>query len=386
MTGDRLLVIDDEPEIGDFVVRVAKLAGYDALAVTEAAEFRKLVADWAPSHIVLDLMVPDVDGIELFRFLADRKSRARIIVMSGVDPSILEASKRLGDARGLDIVATVAKPVRASELGNLLRRVKTNGVWLTVAELVRAINDKELFLVYQPKIALASRKVVGFESLVRWQHPKRGVVPPVEFIPFAEENDVIDQVTRSVLGGALDQLRAWKEQGIEIELSVNVSGKNLHDLNFADDLLRLCEHVRVSPGCLTLELTETAVAKDAIRAMDILTRLRLHGVKLSIDDFGTGYSSLVQLQSLPFSEVKIDKAVTAEIGATDSSSVIAKTIIDMAHNLRMQVVAEGVESEKILATLGGMGCDLAQGYHIARPLAVDRVLPWMQDWAKTASA
>ena len=126
MTGDRLLIIDDEPEIGDFVVRVAKLAGYEAMATTESSAFRKLVVEWAPSHIVLDLMVPEVDGIELFRFLADRKSRARIVILSGVGHDILEASRRLGTARGLDIVATVAKPVRASELGGLLRQVKTD--------------------------------------------------------------------------------------------------------------------------------------------------------------------------------------------------------------------------------------------------------------------
>jgi len=380
MMDNRLLIIDDDPEVGEFVGRVAKLSGYETAVTPCADEFRKLVASWEPSHIVLDLMVPEVDGIELFRFLAEANCRAQIILLSGADQGLLDAAKRLGLARGLDIVTSLGKPVRARDLREVLNRFKTRTDWLTERELERAIERKELFLVFQPKIALKTRQIAGFEALMRWQHPDRGLIAPSEFIPFAEEMDLMDRVTAAALKAGLAQLRIWHDQGIDPELAVNISGQDLHNVGFADDVLGVCRDFDVRPDRLTLELTETAVTRDAVNAMDILTRLRLRGVKLSIDDFGTGHSSLIQLQRLPFSEIKIDRAFIVECGKSENATIIVKTVIDMAHNLRMHTVAEGVENESVLATLSQMGCDMVQGFCISRPLEPDAVSRWMKTW------
>lgn len=381
MTDNRLLVIDDDPDVGEFVGRVAKLSGYETAVTPSASEFRDLVASWGPSHIVLDLMIPEVDGIELFRHLADANCRARIILLSGADRSLLEAAKRLALARGLDIVTCLGKPVRARELRETLDRCKTRTDWLTAEELERAIQRKEMYLVFQPKVILKTRQIAGFEALLRWHHPLRGTIAPSEFIGFAEAMDLMGRLTAAILAAALAQLRTWQEQGIDTELAVNISGQDLRNIGFAEDVLRLCGEFGVRPDRLTLELTETAITRDVVSAMDILTRLRLRGVKLSIDDFGTGHSSLVQLQRLPFSELKVDRAFIAECGNSESATIITKTIIDMAHNLRMQTVAEGVESEGKLVSLAEMGCDMVQGYCISRPLEPDGVAQWMKSWS-----
>lgn len=386
MDENRLLVIDDQPEVGTFVTRVAHLAGYEAVATTTANSFRNLLVSWKPTHAVMDLMVPDVDGIELIRFLAELPHKPKLIIFSGAEPKILESARRLAEARGLKIVATISKPVRAAVLRAVLDGAKVAADWLSDETLERALEEQQFFLMFQPKVVLPSRALAGFEALLRWRHPQRGLVPPADFIAFAEESPLIDRLTLWVVATALGQLREWRSQGLETTVAVNVSGKNLRDLRFADRVLDLCRQTGISPQQLTLELTETAVAKDAAAAMDILTRIRLRGAGLAIDDFGTAFSSLVQLQRLPFSEIKIDRTFVAECLESESATVIIKTIIGMAHNLGMKAVAEGIENQAVLERLADMGCDEAQGYGISRPLEPAAVSDWVQRSTPGAAA
>ena len=247
-------------------------------------------------------------------------------------------------------------------------------------ELERAITGGELRLEYQPKVNLTSGAVTGVEALVRWEHPTRGRLGPDSFIPIAEQSDQIGDLTRWVVRSAVDQWRRWHELGLEISIAVNFSGRNLDELDFPDVLDQLCRARDVSCAQFVIEITETAAASDEIKMMDIATRLRLKGFRISIDDFGTGYSSLVQLQRLPFSEMKIDKSFVIQCATSRESLVIVKSIIDLAHNLNLKVVSEGVETLEVLELLRRLGCDLVQGYYVGRPMEGARLPQWVSAW------
>ena len=248
------------------------------------------------------------------------------------------------------------------------------------AELARAIANEELRLEYQPKVNLASGAVTGVEALVRWEHPTRGRLGPDTFIPLAEQSDQIGALTRWVMRTAVAQWRSWREIALEISIAVNFSARNLDEIDTPDVLERLCRSVDVPCTQFVIEITETATASDEIKMMDIATRLRLKGFRISIDDFGTGYSSLVQLQRLPFSEMKIDKSFVIQCVTSRESLVIVKSIIDLAHNLNLKVVAEGVETLEALELLRRLGCDLVQGYYVGRPMDGKRLPAWVTDW------
>ncbi|WP_431859205.1 EAL domain-containing response regulator [Azospirillum sp.] len=382
----RLLIIDDEVDIGRYVASVARTCGYDARTVSEAEDFRQQVAAWEPSHIVLDLQMPECDGIELLRFLAEGRSTARIVVMSGVDQKIIESARHLGVGSGLDIAAMVQKPVRAAELRGILEEIKETAGTIDEAAIRAAIANRDFHLVYQPKVDLRRAPlpngrlpVVGFEALLRWHHPRRGVLPPGEFLRLAETLSLMDDLTDLVVDEAVGQLRAWREKGFTTSLAINVSAANLHTAGFAERLVRQCREAAIDPASLIIELTETAAMTDPIKAMDILTRLRLKGFRLSIDDFGTGYSSLVQLQRLPFSELKIDRALVADCASSKQSRMIVKTAIDLAQNLGLLACAEGIETAATLAVIQDLGCEFAQGYHIGRPMAVVQAEAWLSE-------
>jgi len=384
MGSDRILVVDDEADIGRFITRVATSCGYRSIATVDVDEFRQHVRSWQPTHIVLDLNMPQADGVELLRFLAAERCPARIVIASGFDPKVIDSARQLGIERGLSIVATIQKPIRAEALSKLLEEIKSDSGWLDEHALLDAIHNQEFGLVFQPKVRLLDgnaprlwQEVAGFEALLRWNHPDRGVVSPADFIPVAETLGMIDRVTQTVFSLAIRQVQVWNAKGLRLTVSVNVSAEDLYDVTFVDELARHCREIGVSPAQIVIELTETAAMRDVTQAMDILTRLRIKGFHLAMDDFGTGYSSLVQLQRMPFSELKIDQAFIRQFAGSEQSRVIVKTMIDMAHNLGLTVVAEGVESEEVLRALAQLQCDVAQGYVISRPLPADAVEDWL---------
>jgi EAL domain-containing protein (putative c-di-GMP-specific phosphodiesterase class I) len=372
---NRLLIIDDEPAIGALISRVAASMGYEILALSTADKFLEHVRSWAPTHIMLDLRMPDVDGLALLSHLAAEKCPADIILMSGADRSIVQAARRVGLDRGLKVIGALTKPIRVADLYAALKTVKQEEPWLSFAALSSALEKQEFHLQYQPKLDLRSGEIVGLEALMRWQHPTRGAISPGDFIPFAESSVFIDRLTSWVVETALGQLHAWNESGIDIDVSINLSSRNMHDRRLADVLDAHCRAHGVAPERITLELTETAAMRDAEQMLDVLGRLRLKGFRLSVDDFGTGYSSLVQLHRLPFTEIKIDRSFVADCTVSGESRSIVKLVIELARAFGMNSVAEGVETSEVLNLLRELGCDQAQGYHIARPLSAEDVLP-----------
>ena len=234
-------------------------------------------------------------------------------------------------------------------------------------------NDDELFLHYQPKFTLDDERIEGLEALLRWRHPVHGLVPPAEFIPVAEGTGIILRLTERVLGLALGQIRRWLDDGAAVPVAVNLSTRCLQDASLPDMVARLLAVHGVPPRLLRLEVTESAVMGDAARCLGVLQRLHALGVRLSIDDFGTGYSSMAYLRRLPVDELKIDRSFVMGMTATQQDAVLVRTAIDLGHNLGLTVVAEGVEDAEHVSALRRLGCDVAQGYHFARPLPADEV-------------
>jgi EAL domain-containing protein (putative c-di-GMP-specific phosphodiesterase class I) len=248
-----------------------------------------------------------------------------------------------------------------------------------MSELREAIKNDELELHYQPKIDLDSGTVSGFEALVRWVHSKRGFIPPDEFIPMAEETGVIAQLSRWVLRNATQQSAEFAAAGYALGVSINLSANDLLHKGLAEEVGTLLEEYRVSPARITLEVTESAMMRDPEQAMQSITRISKTGVKFSIDDFGTGYSSLAYLKKLPVAEIKIDKSFVRDMQQDNDDATIVQSTIDLAHNLGLSVVAEGVENREIMRLLTELGCDIAQGYHVARPMSVSDTLRWLRE-------
>ena len=246
----------------------------------------------------------------------------------------------------------------------------------TLAELERAIHGNGLKLVYQPKVSLVSNALAGVEALVRWPHERLGSIPPGDFIPMAEENGLIEPLTRWVLATAASDWVAWGREGMEVDVAVNVSAKTLDQLDFPDRMAEICQSHGMPCTSLTVELTESAT-QGAIELLDTLTRCRLKGMKISLDDFGTGYSSLIQLQRLPFSDIKIDKSFVIEAPRSRDARVIVRAIIELAHNLGLQATAEGIETEETRRMLLDFGCDMAQGFLFARPMPAENLKDWV---------
>lgn len=247
-----------------------------------------------------------------------------------------------------------------------------------LGELRRSIEKGHLFLAYQPLIRIADRKVMGMEALVRWQHPTHGLIYPDKFIGLAEGTGAIKPLTIWVLNEALRQCSLWRSAGYDLEVAVNLSPRNVHDVGLPEVITDLLLKYQVPPNRLTLEITEGALMSDQSGALVVLTKLSYTGIRLAIDDFGTGYSSLAYLQRLPTNTIKIDKSFVLRVAENPNDAAIVKSIIDLGHNLGHTILAEGVEQAPALERLAQLNCDAAQGYYMSRPLPVPQIDDWIR--------
>jgi diguanylate cyclase (GGDEF)-like protein/PAS domain S-box-containing protein len=246
-----------------------------------------------------------------------------------------------------------------------------------IGELLGALQRGELVLYYQPQLTLSTGKITAVEGLIRWHHPQRGLIPPDEFIPLVQETGLIKPLTHFVLGQALHQCRAWMDQGRPMKVAVNLAMRNLIDSELPSEVADLLTLNGVPPHLLVLEITESAVISDPLRTEAVLSRLAKMGVRLSVDDFGTGFSSLTYLTRLPIDEIKIDRSFVTTMSSAPDKEVVVRSTIDLALNLGKQVVAEGVETAGVLQRLEDLGCHMAQGYYLSRPLPVEELDAWL---------
>ena len=386
----RILVIDDESDVGEFVSDAAQAMGLQCTATTDAKTFLdKLTPD--TTLILLDLMMPEMDGVELLRVLGERKCKAGIVLMSGVGKRTLESAEQLTTALGLTIAGHLHKPFRLSELEEVLERhtkpetlpalQQAPEIVIEKEELLRAIKYDEFVLYYQPQIDIATGGVVGVEALARWKNPVRGLVFPDNFIGRLEELGLIDELGWIVAERGLSEVGQFaNDDGNAPNLSLNESVHSLHDLNFPDRFVALVEKHGVSPEDVTIEITESGLIKELSNTLDILTRLRMKKVKLSIDDFGTGFAMLQQLKNIPATELKIDKSFVQEMSGNDRNRIMVQKTIELGHELGMQVMAEGVETQEQFDLLRRYGCDGAQGYLFSRPIPAGEMVSWLKQY------
>ena len=375
----RLLIVDDEVQMADMVAAVATRAGWEPSTAHDAAGFKAAFQAKPPDASVIDLHLGVTDGIELLRFLADRKFKGRVALISGFDDRVLRAAEEIARLLGLQIAGVMRKPARVADIRELLERVKGQAEPLTPAHMAQAIDAGHMRMHYQPISAMNGLGAVKVEALVRWHDPTRGNMPPAKFIKVMESDGALmERFTLWAVETALAATSGMKTAGRRLPVSVNVSAVNLTSLDFPDRVADLARRYGVEPSSLVLEITETAATSDPTVTMDILTRLRLKGFGLSIDDFGTGYSSLVALHRLPFSEIKIDKLFVDEVPDHKEATSIVKTVCDLARNLNLACVAEGVETAQCIGALKELGVKLFQGFYISPPLPQDELGLWLE--------
>jgi diguanylate cyclase (GGDEF)-like protein len=248
-----------------------------------------------------------------------------------------------------------------------------------MGQLREAIGARQLFLHYQPVVDMRSNRILGVEALVRWQHPEHGLIPPDQFIGPAEQTGLIGPLTRFVLQEAATQCQAWQRAGVPLRTSVNLSARNLHDPGFSKQVAEIVDRCGINPACLEFEITESAIMMNPAFAMEVLAGFNRMGIALAIDDFGTGYTSLGQLKKLPVQTIKIDKSFVLGMLANNNDHTIVRSIIDLSHDLGFKVVAEGVETHEVWDQLAALGCDIAQGYHISRPMPASDLSRWLNE-------
>jgi EAL domain-containing protein (putative c-di-GMP-specific phosphodiesterase class I) len=252
-----------------------------------------------------------------------------------------------------------------------------------ISEIKVAVDQNQLSLYVQPKIDFATGKVLAVEALVRWNHPERGLIYPDMFIPFAEQTGHIDKISYWMLSEAAKYAALWQKQGLNIALAVNLSARDLIDIELPNKLKEILAKNALFANSLSLEITESSIMDDPARALDTVERIARMGIQLSIDDFGTGYSSLAYLKRLPVNELKIDKSFVMNIERDQDDVTIVRSTIELGHNLGLKVVAEGIENKRVWNILKSMGCDYGQGYFMSKPMPASHLLDWAANWTQT---
>jgi EAL domain-containing protein (putative c-di-GMP-specific phosphodiesterase class I)/FixJ family two-component response regulator len=385
----RALLIDDEPFALKIVSRQLARLGVSEVSLCEQADEALQRVDAAPSDydvIFCDLNMPGMDGVELVRHLAEHHFGGCVVLVSGEEDRILRTAADLARRRKLRLLGALRKPVALADLqwmlGEATRHVETrlsvgSKDPVDVRELREALETGRIINYYQPQVDIASGRVIGVETLVRLRRPMEGVVAPNRFIAVAEANGLIEDLTLVVLEAALLQARTWQDGGLPLRVAVNVSMDCMRALDLPDTVARRMAELRLPPERLVLEVTESQLITDPITLLDIGVRLRLKRIGLAIDDFGTGYSSLAQLRDVPFDELKIDRGFVHGASRDSDLRALLESNLVLARRLGIRVVAEGVECPDDYELLRQLGCDVAQGYLIARPMPADEVTRWL---------
>ena len=389
------LVIDDDAFTRKTTALALKKLG--ASRVYEACNGEEALAllgtPTVVNVILCDLTMPEVDGVETLRRLAEHHRGARVILASGADARVLRAAREMGLGFGLPTVQIIAKPVTVAKLREAIVEpsaepsgsIGGGAAKITLDELERGLAAAELIAYYQPKVSFSSRRLVGVEALVRWKHPVYGVLSPNAFLPLAQRAGKLEELTDLVLETATAQCAAWRGEGIVSSVSVNLPMVSLLSRELPGRIGAILAAHGLAPSQLTLEVTEDGWLQQEAVARETVTRLRVHGFGLSIDDFGTGYSTHQQLLNAPFNELKLDQSFVSKALDDPESRIVLESTIRMAHQLELEVVAEGVETREQWALLAELGCDVAQGYLVARPMPGDDLPAWKAAWEAAPS-
>jgi EAL domain-containing protein (putative c-di-GMP-specific phosphodiesterase class I)/CheY-like chemotaxis protein len=396
-TDARILVLDDDPcMLRLFGLMLGNLGFTKVTSCTNGRAALQAIDDrgTVPSLILLDLNMPEMDGVRFVRHLVERQYGGSLILVSGENERMLRTVESLVRANQITVLGRLHKPPVPEALAALLRQWAPNApvtpavtrAVYSAGDVRAAITRGELVNHYQPKVLVSTGQVKGVEALVRWQHPVDGIVYPDQFIGVAEENGLIHDLTAVVLRTALIQAKLWRDMGFALRMSINVSMDDLAWLDFTEFVAAQAAAAGVPPEDVVLEVTESRFQKDLQNPLEVLARLRLKRFSLSIDDFGTGHSSLAQLRNFPFDELKVDRSFVHGAGADETLRAILGASVGLAKQLGMDTVAEGVEDRADWDFLSRIGCGMAQGYFIARPMLAEALPSWIRAWGVRVQA
>ena len=385
------MVVDDQDHVRRFNESVLHRLGISQVTPADGGH-AAIAAVTEPGAsfdlIICDLRMPGVDGIETIRALASLGVEAGVVITSVEDERVIESAGLLVSGQGLRLLGSIAKPLSAEKLRPLLDRLA--GLGGPVAEppaapsierLQRAIDHRELFLAYQPQVAVRAGELAGVEALVRWRHPEAGVQDASAFVPAAEQSGtLIDRITEYVLAEALAFLVRLKEGGHAHPVSVNLPSRSFEDLDLPDHIERMVRDRNLPPELLTIEVSEAQLSSDTLRTRDVVTRLRLKQFGLALDNFGRGSSGLHRLHETPFSELKIDRSSVHGCAASVAKRSIVEASLSLARSLGVTSVAEGVGDRQDWNLLADLGCDRVQGFFIARPMPEEGLAAWATQW------
>ncbi|MEY4933144.1 MAG: hypothetical protein RLZZ403_1464 [Pseudomonadota bacterium] len=377
-----LLAFDDELDFLDLIETVATGVGFQVLTARTAAEFFDQLARRRPSLVVLDLQLPGMDGVEVIRNLARLASDAGVLLVSGMDQRVLASARQVGESLGLKMLGVLQKPILIEDLETLLQTQLDSEARLRADDLRRGIEEMELVVHYLPKLVREDGiwQLRCAEALVRWQHPRLGLLYPGQFLALAEGNEMIVAITDFVLSDAVRQAGLWREHGHSLGVAVNLSPRLVRDVGFPDRLIRLLREYDLPPELLTIEVTEASSLHDVELVTDVFTRLRVKGIGLSLDDFGTGTSSITQLYRMPFTELKIDRSLVSELPHTQAAATVVTAIVELAHRLSLTVCAEGIETEDQFRLMDAAGCESLQGQLIAKAVPAAELEALAKAW------
>ncbi|WP_421711847.1 EAL domain-containing response regulator [Aeromonas jandaei] len=383
------MVVEDHAFQRKALMHQIRDLGYQQLLeARDGQEALELCQRHSVDILFCDLRMPGMDGMALLRRLSLGGFSGGIILSSALEDDVVEAVLRMSAAYGLQVLGRIEKPSTKQQLKVLIeswsprqeQAQKEDGHRLGLDELRRALDDDQIVPWYQPKVSFATGEWVGMEALARWQHPEYGLVSPGRFIPLAENNGLIDQLTEIIINKSLRDGHLWEETGLSLNLSMNLSTTSLIEGDLCNSLIAQCQRWSINPELITLEVTESSFVQDVGKSLEVLTRLRMHGFGLSIDDFGTGYSSMQQLALLPFTELKLDRSFVDRCYADPSRLAIIESSIELARKLGLKSVAEGVEDELTWQQLAKLGCDVCQGFFSARPMPRSELQEWHRSW------
>lgn len=337
--------------------------------------------------VLCDLDMPGMDGVEFIRRVAEERLAPALVIVSALEPVIVDSVERMSLAHGHIVLGTIEKPLTAHKLANVLANFKdavratTEAPRRFALEEIRAgVESRQLEAWFQPKVRFADQRVAGAEALLRWRHPTAGVLRPGSFLAEAEENGLSGAISWQVIEAALAARSAWAACGIDVPVSINVSLRFLEDLAVADRLAARAAESGVQARDVILEITEGLAATSFVSVMESLARLRIKGFGLSIDDYGTGYSSAQQLSRIPYTELKLDQSFVHGAAHKPTLRAILESALDLARKMGLASVAEGVERQEEWILLKSLGCEMAQGYYVSPPVPPEEFVAWHEGW------
>ncbi|MGJ8670262.1 MAG: EAL domain-containing response regulator [Oceanococcus sp.] len=389
LRNSRCLVVDDSAAIRGLLVSLLNDVGITQISQAEnGLAALESLRNSAADIVLCDLYMPGMDGVELLRTIGAEKPGLAVLPISSLDARLRFAVSQMADDLGLNVLGVLAKPFTPKELIDALSSyVKDSSMdrdsssGLSELELSNALDDRRVELLYQPQVRIMDGEIAGLEALVRLRDIQGKFITPNAFIELSESTGQIAQLTHMIVEAGLSQLGMWNRQGRNFTLSLNVSAATLGRLDLPEHIESIARSQGLVPARINIELTESQI-KTGAELYDVMTRFRMRGFGLSLDDYGTGDSSLSRLRSMPFTELKLDQSFVRGCTSSDEQKKIVRSSIELAHDLGMQVVAEGVQTQAEWDLLEELGCDLAQGYLVGRPLEAKDVPRWARQWQR----